>query len=74
MMNMQENIDTLSRYEHFFSFLRVIHDMREDRISDLAHADSDEIQKIAGCIEAYQSILNLANYDELKERFRDIVR
>ena len=72
-MNIQQDIESLSKYEHFFHFLRSIHDMREDRINDLAGADKDEVLKIAGCIEAYQAILSLANYDEMKERHRDII-
>jgi len=72
-MNIQQDIEFLEKYEHFFRFLRSIREMREQEIQNLEGAEDSRVQQIAGTILAYQNILELANYDDLKEKFRDFM-
>lgn len=43
--------------------------MREDAIAELNEASSEQVQKISGKILAYDEVLRMSNYEEIRRRF-----
>ncbi|MBT8448062.1 MAG: hypothetical protein KJO69_00115 [Gammaproteobacteria bacterium] len=65
------DIKVLAQYEHFARFLSAIEMAREAAIGDMCDSPTDTIQQLAGRAVAYNDILNMANWDEVKKRHRE---
>ena len=70
-MNIQDDIKTLYNYEAFARFMKMVHQLREETIEELHEATSDNIQQISGRIITYDQILQLVNWEELRNRHRE---
>ena len=67
-MNIQDDIKTLYNYEAFARFMKMVHQLREESIEELHEATSDNIQQISGRIITYDQLLQLVNWEELRNR------
>ena len=70
-MNIQDDIKTLYNYEAFARFMKMVHQLREESIEELHEATSDNIQQISGRIITYDQLLQLVNWEELRNRPRE---
>ena len=70
-MNIQDDIKTLYNYEAFARFMKMVHQLREETIEELHEAPSDNIQQISGRIITYDQLLQLVNWEELRNRHRE---
>ena len=70
-MNNQDDIKTLYNYEAFARFIKMVHQLREESIEELHEATSDNIQQISGRIITYDQLLQLVNWEELRNRHRE---
>tara|TARA_R100000278_G_scaffold30304_1_gene27952 strand:- start:1198 stop:1416 length:219 start_codon:yes stop_codon:yes gene_type:complete len=70
-MNIQDDIKTLYNYEAFARFIKMVHQLREESIEELHEATSDNIQQISGRIITYDQLLQLVNWEELRDRHRE---
>ena len=70
-MNIQDDIKTLYNYEAFARFIKMVHELREESIEELHEATSDNIQQISGRIITYDQLLQLVNWEELRNRHRE---
>tara|TARA_R100001086_G_scaffold234024_1_gene155991 strand:- start:251 stop:460 length:210 start_codon:yes stop_codon:yes gene_type:complete len=68
-MDLQQALEALSNHESFAEFIFTIHSLREEAIAELHKADYDQIHQVSGRILTYDQILQMANYDLLKQRF-----
>ena len=67
-MNIQDDIKTLYNYEAFARFIKMVDELREESIEELHEATSDNIQQISGRIITYDQLLQLVNWEELRNR------
>ena len=70
-MNIQDDIKTLYNYEAFARFMKMVHQLREESIEELHEATSNNIQQISGRIITYDQLLQLVNWEELRNRHRE---
>ena len=70
-MNIQDDIKTLYNYEAFARFIKMVHELREESIEELHEATSNNIQQISGRIITYDQLLQLVNWEELRNRHRE---
>jgi hypothetical protein len=66
-MNIQDDIKALHNHETFARFIKMVYELREETIQELHEASSDTIQQVSGRIITYDQILQLANWEQLKE-------
>jgi len=69
-MNIQDDIRTLYNYEAFARFMKMVHQLREESIEELHEATNNNIQQISGRIITYDQLLQLVNWEELRNRHR----
>jgi len=65
-MNIQDDINSLHSYESFARFIKLIHELREETISEMHESSSETIQQISGRIITYDQILQISGWDKLK--------
>ena len=70
-MNIQDDIKTLYNYEAFARFIKMVHQLREESIEELHEATNNNIQQISGRIITYDQLLQLVNWEELRNRHRE---
>ena len=70
-MQIQDGIKTLHNYEAFARFINMVHELREETITELHEATSDNIQQVSGRIITYDQILQLVNWQELSKKHLD---
>ena len=70
-MNIQDDIKTLYNYEAFARFIKMVHQLREESIEELHESTSEKIQQISGRIITYDQLLQLVNWEELRNRHRE---
>ena len=70
-MNIQDDIKTLYNYEAFARFIKMVHELREESIEELHEATNNNIQQISGRIITYDQLLQLVNWEELRDRHRE---
>lgn len=70
-MNIQDDINSLHSYESFARFIKMIHELREETISEMHEASSETIQQVSGRIITYDQILQFVNWEALKKRHPD---
>ncbi len=68
-MTLEEAVNTLKHHESFGAFIHNVHQMREDAIGELNSATSEQVQQISGKILAYDEVLRMSSYEELRRRF-----
>ena len=68
-MTLEESVNTLKHHESFGAFINNIHQMREDAIAELHEASAEQVQKISGKILAYDEVLRMSNYEDIRRRF-----
>ena len=67
-MDIQDDIKMLQNYEQFARFIGMIQQLREETISEMHNADYEKLQQLSGRIITYDQILQLADWDKLRER------
>ena len=65
-MNIQDDINSLHSYESFARFIKLIHELREETISEMHESSSETIQQISGRIITYDQMLQISGWDKLK--------
>ena len=73
-MALEEDLKILYNHEHFARFMNVIHNLREETIEELHEATTDSIQQISGIIITYDQILQIANWDMMRERHAEAIK
>ena len=68
-MTLEEAIQTLEHHESFATFILNIHQLREEAIAELHKANYEDLHQVSGKILAYDQILQLTNFEDLKRRF-----
>jgi hypothetical protein len=66
---MPDDIESLKHHEAFASLVQSIVQMREDCIQDLHKADMEVIQQTSGRILALDEIIELCDWEVLRNRF-----
>jgi hypothetical protein len=64
-----DDIESLKHHEAFASLVQSIVQMREDCIQDLHKADMEVIQQTSGRILALDEIIELCDWEVLRNRF-----
>ena len=67
-MTLENDLKALANHEHFARFIQVLHRLREETISELHKADYEKLQQLSGRIITYDQILQLADWDNLRQR------
>jgi hypothetical protein len=67
-MTLEDDLKTLGHHEHFARFIQVLYRLREETISEMHNADYEKLQQLSGRIITYDQILQLADWDKLRER------
>ena len=67
-MTLEDDLKALANHEHFARFVQVLHRLREETISEMHNADYEKLQQLSGRIITYDQILQLADWDKLRER------
>jgi hypothetical protein len=70
-MNIQEDLQALHNHETFARFIKTIHELREETISEMHEASSDTLQQVSGRIITYDQILQFVDWESLKKRHAD---
>jgi len=70
-MNIQDDINSLHSYESFARFIKMIHELREETISEMHEASSGTIQQVSGRIITYDQILQMSGWDKLRLKHSD---
>ena len=70
-MNIQEDLQALHNHETFARFIKTIHYLRDETISEMHEASSDTIQQVSGRIITYDQIIQFVNWEALKKRNSD---
>ena len=70
-MNLESDLKTLSKHEHFARFLQVVEDLREETIEELHNATNENIQQVSGRIITYDQILQMCDWKNLKIRYSE---
>ena len=63
-------VEFLGQYEQFFIYLDAVNETRESMIRNLENVPDDYLARASGKICALTEILDLGNYDSLKDRFQ----
>jgi hypothetical protein len=72
-MTIQEDIKMLQNYEQFARFINMIHELREETISEMHEAPTEQLQQLSGRIVTYDQILQMSDFGLLRQRFRDLI-
>tara|TARA_B100001769_G_scaffold263169_1_gene246201 strand:- start:1474 stop:1695 length:222 start_codon:yes stop_codon:yes gene_type:complete len=67
-MTLENDLKALANHEHFARFIQVLHRLREETISEMHNADYEKLQQLSGRIITYDQILQLADWDNLRQR------
>mgnify|MGYP000128550996 FL=1 len=70
-MNIQDDINGLHSYESFARFIKMVHELREETISEMHESSSETIQQISGRIITYDQILQMSGWDKLRLKHSD---
>ena len=68
-ITLEEAIQTLEHHESFGAFILNIHQLREEAIAELHKANYEDLHQVSGKILAYDQILQLSNFENIKRRF-----
>ena len=68
-MTLEESVNTLKHHESFGAFINNVHQMREEEIAELSSASLEQVQQISGKILAYDEVLRMSNYEDMRKRF-----
>ena len=66
-MQIQDDIKALQQYDFFARFIKLIHQFREECIEEMHKAPSDELQQLSGRIISYDQILQMVDFDKLRQ-------
>jgi|TARA_R100000479_G_C6258948_1_gene155153 hypothetical protein len=70
-MTLEESVNTLKHHESFGAFINNVHQLREEAIGELNAAPTEQVQQLSGKILAYDEVLRMANFEEIRRRFSD---
>ncbi len=70
-MNIQDDIKMLQNYEQFARFIKMIHELREETISEMHEASTEQLQQLSGRVITYDQVLQMADWQFLNARFRE---
>ena len=68
-LDLESALKALAHHESFALFIFTIRSIREEAITEMQGASTDEIQQISGKILALDDILQMVNMEELQRRF-----
>jgi hypothetical protein len=66
----EKDLDHLGHIEAFHRFMAQVHVSRETSIGDLRGATTDQVQQIAGRIQAYDDILRYGDWESIRKRMQ----
>ena len=66
-MQIQDDIKALQQYDFFARFVDLIHQFREECIEDMHKASTEEVQQLSGRIISYDQILQMVDFDKVRE-------
>ena len=61
----------LQNYEQFARFIKMIHELREEIISEMHEASTEQLQQLSGRVITYDQVLQMADWQSLNARFRE---
>ncbi len=61
----------LQNYEQFARFIKMIHELREETISEMHEASTEQLQQLSGRVITYDQVLQMADWQFLNARFRE---
>lgn len=70
-MQIQNDIKALQQYDFFARFVDLIHQFREECIEEMHKASSDQIQQLSGRIISYDQILQMVDFDKIRQTHAD---
>lgn len=70
-MNIQDDIKMLQNHEQFARFIKMIHELREETISEMHEAPTEQLQQLSGRVITYDQVLQMADWQFLNVRFRE---
>lgn len=70
-MSVQDDIRALHNHETFARFIGMIHALREETISEMHEANTEQLQQLSGRIITYDQILQMADWESLRSRHRE---
>lgn len=70
-MNIEDDIKMLQNYEQFARFVKMIHELREETISEMHEAPTERLQQLSGRVITYDQILQMTDWQFLHARFRE---
>ena len=65
-MTYEEDIKALHQHESFARFVETIYTLREEAISNLHKAQTEEMQQISGMILCYDQLLQMSYWNGLQ--------
>lgn len=74
MNNIEQDIKTLAMHESFGRFIKMISDLREEKIGEMFGASTEQLQQLAGMILTYDQILQMTDWEQLRLRHRESLR
>jgi len=70
-MSIQDDIKALHNHETFARFIGMIYALREETISEMHEAPTEQLQQLSGRIITYDQILQMSGWEELRTRHRE---
>lgn len=67
-----DTVKFLHQYEQFYRFLEAVHQTRESFVRSLGESHPDSLPRVAGAVSGFTEILDLAGFEEMREKFRTL--
>jgi hypothetical protein len=64
-----KTVEFLGQFEQFFSYLEAVAETREYMVRQMSDCPDERLGRLAGAVSALTEMLDLAGYEELKEKF-----
>jgi|TARA_E500000318_G_scaffold98322_1_gene99530 hypothetical protein len=69
---LHQDIESMQNHESFARIVQEIKQMREDCIEEMKQSNFENLQQVSGKIIAYDSILELTNWEKISKRFLNL--
>ena len=73
-MSLEKDVEVLGRSVNFISFLDHIHSLRETEIKSFRNAGKDDVMRVAGRVDAFDEVLELAKHAEAKAKLQALLQ
>jgi hypothetical protein len=68
MNNIDEDLNALAMHESFARFVKLISELREEKIGEMFESSTEGLQQVSGMILAYDQLLQMTNWEKLRVR------